>query len=98
MDERAFSGFHLSMCLTCADVPLQSIEQDVDSIRDEYIKLKEKILKKLEGIPDPDKVKFLRVELNLINQKLGSLEGFASSHTERQDALLLRNMTSLHRL
>ncbi|KAJ8279888.1 hypothetical protein COCON_G00069540 [Conger conger] len=73
---------------------LDSIEQDVDSIRDDYLKLKEKILKKLEGIPDPDKVKYLRMELNLINQKLGSLEGFSSSHTER----MKKQMTLLQAL
>ncbi|KAJ8395424.1 hypothetical protein AAFF_G00031580 [Aldrovandia affinis] len=67
---------------------LESIDQDVDSIRDEYIKLKEKILRELEGMTDEDKSRFLRLELNLINQKLGSLEGYSSSYTQRVKTLM----------
>ncbi|XP_064189944.1 desmoplakin-B isoform X2 [Anguilla rostrata] len=76
---------------------LERIEQEVDLIRDEYLKLKEKILKSLEGMSDSDKVKFLRLELNHINLKLGALEGYSSSHTERmkkQMALLQALMLS----
>lgn len=52
-------------------------------IRDEYVRLREKILIQLEGMKDTDKAKFLRSELNLINQKIGSLEGFSSAYIER---------------
>ncbi|KAJ8276853.1 hypothetical protein GJAV_G00068640 [Gymnothorax javanicus] len=78
-------------------IQLERIEQDVDSIRDDYLKLKEKILKKLEGIHDLDKVKYLRLELNYINQKLGNLEGLSSAHTEsmkKQIALVQAMMQS----
>ncbi|KAJ8376859.1 hypothetical protein SKAU_G00074390 [Synaphobranchus kaupii] len=76
---------------------LESIEQDVDSIRDDFLEQKEKILVHLDGITDTDKVKFLRLELSLINEKLGSLQGHSSSYTERmkkQMALLQALMQS----
>ncbi|XP_061086337.1 desmoplakin-A-like [Conger conger] len=58
-----------------------------DTIRDEYMGLREKILIQLDGMKDTDKAKFLRSELNLINQKIESLEGFSSSYIERLKAL-----------
>ncbi|KAG9333836.1 hypothetical protein JZ751_010053 [Albula glossodonta] len=66
---------------------LEGVHRDVDAIRDEYLKLKEKILRQLEGMSDADKAKFLRSELTVINQKLGSLEGFSSSYIQRLKAL-----------
>ncbi|KAI1889212.1 hypothetical protein AGOR_G00176790 [Albula goreensis] len=76
--------------LACSQrlLQLESIEQDADSIRDEYLKLKERILRQLEGMTDADKVKFLRMELNLINEKLGSLEGYSSAYVERMKRLM----------
>ncbi|XP_036374572.1 desmoplakin-like isoform X2 [Megalops cyprinoides] len=68
-------------------VLLEVIHQDIDVIRDEYLRLKERILRQLEGMTDADKAKFLRSELTLINQKLGSLEGSASIYIQRLKAL-----------
>ncbi|XP_048863280.1 desmoplakin-like [Brienomyrus brachyistius] len=68
-------------------VQLETLYRDVGTIRDEYLRLKEKILKQLEGITDSDKAKFLQTELTAINQKLGSLEGFSTAYLDRLKAL-----------
>ncbi|XP_035285601.1 desmoplakin isoform X2 [Anguilla anguilla] len=66
---------------------LEQIHQNIDSIRDEHVRLREKILIQLEGMKDMDKAKFLRTELNLINQKIGSLEGFSTNYIQRLKSL-----------
>ncbi|XP_076000743.1 desmoplakin-A isoform X2 [Genypterus blacodes] len=74
---------------------LQIVHQDLDSIHDEYLRLRERILKQLEGIPaDSEQAKFLRSELEIINQKLGGLQGLSSAYHQRLSALnaLLQNL------
>ncbi|GAA6234013.1 desmoplakin isoform X2 [Lates japonicus] len=67
---------------------LQTVHQDLDSIHDEYLCLREKIIKQLEGIPaDSEQAKFLRSELEIINQKLGGLQGLYSAYLQRLSAL-----------
>ncbi|XP_057713577.1 desmoplakin-A-like isoform X2 [Corythoichthys intestinalis] len=67
---------------------LQIVHQDLDSIHDEYLRLREKILKQLEGIPpDSEQAKFLRSELEIISQKLGGLQGLYSAYIQRLSAL-----------
>ncbi|XP_070830129.1 desmoplakin-A isoform X3 [Chaetodon trifascialis] len=67
---------------------LQAVHQDLDSIHDEYLRLREKIIKQLEGIPpDSEQAKFLHSELEIINQKLGGLQGLYSAYTHRLSAL-----------
>ncbi|XP_061111873.1 desmoplakin-A-like [Conger conger] len=66
-------------------VQLEGINQDLDTIREEYVKLREKI--QLDGMKDTDMAEFLRSELDLINQKIVSLEGISSSYIERLKAL-----------
>ncbi|MBN3315832.1 DESP protein, partial [Atractosteus spatula] len=66
---------------------LEAVQGEVDSIYDAYIKLKETILRQLQGLNDPDKEKFLQAELAFINQKLGSMRSFSSSYLERLKAL-----------
>ncbi|KAJ8336836.1 hypothetical protein SKAU_G00380560 [Synaphobranchus kaupii] len=66
---------------------MESTHRDVDLIHDEYVRLREKIMIQLQGMKDMDKAKFLRSELDLINQKIGSLEGFSSSYVRRLKAL-----------
>nr|XP_023671389.1 desmoplakin-like isoform X1 [Paramormyrops kingsleyae] len=68
-------------------VMIEGIQRDINAIRDEHIRMKEKILRLLEGMTDPDKAKFLQTELAVINQKLGSLEGFSTSYLQRLKAL-----------
>ncbi|XP_034744791.1 desmoplakin-like isoform X2 [Etheostoma cragini] len=66
---------------------LQTVHQDLDSIHDEYLRLREKILKQLEGIPaDSEHAKFLRSELEIINQKLGGLQGLYPAYLQRLSA------------
>ncbi|XP_029970136.1 desmoplakin-A isoform X2 [Salarias fasciatus] len=67
---------------------LQDVHQDLDSIHDEYLRLREKIIKQLEGIPpDSEQARFLRAELEIINQKLGGLQGLYSAYIQRLSAL-----------
>ncbi|KAM9844912.1 LOW QUALITY PROTEIN: desmoplakin-A-like [Aulostomus maculatus] len=67
---------------------LQTVNQDLDSIYDEYLRLRESIVKQLEGLPaDSDQAKFLRSELGWINQKLGGLQGLYSAYLQRLSAL-----------
>ncbi|CAB1430623.1 unnamed protein product [Pleuronectes platessa] len=54
---------------------------------EEYLRLKEHILKELEGMSDSDKAQFLRSEVTIINQRLGSLESSHSSYLQRLRAL-----------
>uniref|UniRef100_A0A7N8XD95 Desmoplakin a n=1 Tax=Mastacembelus armatus TaxID=205130 RepID=A0A7N8XD95_9TELE len=74
---------------------LQTVHQDLDSIHDEYLHLRERIIKQLEGVPaDSEQAKFLRSELEIINQKLGGLQGLYSAYFQRLSALkvLLQNI------
>lgn len=67
---------------------LQLVHQDLDSIHDEYLRLRESIIKQLEGIPkDSEQAKFLRAELEFINHKLGGLQGLYSAYLQRLTAL-----------
>ncbi|XP_074507517.1 desmoplakin-A isoform X2 [Sebastes fasciatus] len=67
---------------------LESVNQDLDSIHDEYLRLRAKILKQLAGIPaDSEQAKFLRSELEIINQKLGGLQGLYPAYHQRLSAL-----------
>lgn len=60
------------------------MNQDLDSIHDEYLQLRAKILKQLAGIPaDSEQAKFLRSELEIINQKLGGLQGLYPAYHQR---------------
>ncbi|XP_039999051.1 desmoplakin isoform X1 [Xiphias gladius] len=67
---------------------LQNVDQDLDSIHDEYLRLRENIIKQMEGISaDSEQARFLRSELEIINQKLGGLQGLYSAYLQRLLAL-----------
>ncbi|XP_053486011.1 desmoplakin-A isoform X2 [Ictalurus furcatus] len=72
---------------------LQGVHHDLGSIRDEYLHLRELVTKQ-EATADPEQAKFLRAELELINQKLSSLQSFSNSYIQRLNALraLLQNL------
>ncbi|XP_034159712.1 desmoplakin-A isoform X3 [Pangasianodon hypophthalmus] len=72
---------------------LQGVHHDLGSIRDEYLRLRELVMKQ-EATADPEQAKFLRAELDLINQKLSSLHSFSNSYLQRLTALraLLQNL------
>uniref|UniRef100_A0A3P8TLQ1 Desmoplakin b n=1 Tax=Amphiprion percula TaxID=161767 RepID=A0A3P8TLQ1_AMPPE len=53
----------------------------------EYLSLRERILRELEGMNDSDKAQFLRSEIGVINQRLGSLECSSSAYVQRLRAL-----------
>lgn len=61
----------------------QTVQRDVDSMRVEYLLLKERILNELESVNDSDKAQFLRSEIGVINQRLGSLESSSSAYVQR---------------
>lgn len=64
-------------------VSLQTVQRDVQSMHDEYLRLKEQILMELEGMNDSDKAQFLRSEIGVIDQRLGSLESSSSAYLQR---------------
>uniref|UniRef100_A0A3Q4IEP8 Desmoplakin b n=1 Tax=Neolamprologus brichardi TaxID=32507 RepID=A0A3Q4IEP8_NEOBR len=66
---------------------LETVQSDVDSMRAEYLLLKERILNELESVNDSDKAQFLRSEIGVINQRLGSLESSSSAYVQRLRAL-----------
>lgn len=59
------------------------MQRDVDSMREEYLRLRERILKELEDMNDQDKAQVLRSEVGIINQRLGSLESSSSAYLQR---------------
>eukprot|EP00066_Takifugu_rubripes_P027868 XP_011617134.1 PREDICTED: desmoplakin isoform X2 [Takifugu rubripes] len=74
---------------------LQSLHEELDSIYDEYLQIREKIKKKLDGLPpDSEQAKFLQTELEIINQKLGLLQSLNQIYFQRLSALksLLQNL------
>ncbi|KAM9322725.1 desmoplakin-A isoform 1-T1 [Pholidichthys leucotaenia] len=67
---------------------LQDVHQDLDSIHDELLRIREKISKQLQELPpDSGEAKFLRSELEIVNQKLGGLQSLYTAYTERLSAL-----------
>ncbi|XP_030015841.1 desmoplakin-A isoform X2 [Sphaeramia orbicularis] len=67
---------------------LQLAHQNLDSIHDEYLRIRESIIKQLEGLPaDSEHAKFLRSELDYINHSLGGLQGLYSVYLQRLSAL-----------
>nr|XP_023853771.1 desmoplakin [Salvelinus alpinus] len=66
---------------------LESVQRDVDSIREEYLRLKERVLKELENMTDSDKATFLHSQLGLINERLGSLDECSAAYLQRLRAL-----------
>ncbi|XP_041752215.1 desmoplakin isoform X2 [Coregonus clupeaformis] len=70
---------------------LEGIHHDLDGVRDEYLRLRENVLRQLEGTEaDSEQAKFLRKELDLLNQKLGDLQGLSSAYLQRLS--YLRNL------
>ncbi|XP_061884121.1 desmoplakin-B [Entelurus aequoreus] len=75
-------------------IQLEDLQHDVSLIREEYLKLREHIMKELESMSDSDKAAFLQSELGVINQRLDSLESSSSAYFQRLEALrdLLQSM------
>uniref|UniRef100_A0A8C7MNG6 Desmoplakin n=1 Tax=Oncorhynchus kisutch TaxID=8019 RepID=A0A8C7MNG6_ONCKI len=92
--EEAEAGLtqHIHICLgedgvhDCG-LRISQLERDVNSIREEYQRLNEHVLKELEGMTDSDKATFLRSQLSLINERLGSLDGCSTAYLQRLRAL-----------
>ncbi|KAF4088598.1 hypothetical protein AMELA_G00056630 [Ameiurus melas] len=74
---------------------VEGVHHNLGSIRDEYLHLREMVMKQ-EATADSEQAKFLRAELDLINQKLSSLDSFSKSYIQRLTALrsLLKNLVS----
>ncbi|KAG1926657.1 desmoplakin isoform X1 [Pimephales promelas] len=68
-------------------VLLKGVHHDLDTIQDEYLHLRERILRELEGSTNQEQTRYLRSELDIINQKLGSLQGFSGAYIQRLTAL-----------
>lgn len=62
----------------------QILHQELDSIHDDYLQIRERIKKKLDGLPpDSEQAKFLQTELEIINQKLGLLQSLNQVYFQR---------------
>ncbi|XP_067370020.1 desmoplakin-B-like isoform X1 [Channa argus] len=66
---------------------LGTVQHDINLIREQYVRLREQILKELVGMDDSDKAEFLRSELGFINQRLDSLDSTLSAYLQRLQAL-----------
>lgn len=75
--------FCIIIALLFWHIYLQAVLQDIDAIREDYLRLREHIMKELEDTSDPDKAQFLHSEMPLINHRLASLEGSSSAHLQR---------------
>ncbi|KAG7246663.1 hypothetical protein CRUP_013228 [Coryphaenoides rupestris] len=63
---------------------LQLASQDLDTLHDEYIRLRERIVRQLDGIPaDSEQAKYLRSQLDYINLKIGDLRGLNNAYFNR---------------
>uniref|UniRef100_A0A673H9F4 Desmoplakin-like n=1 Tax=Sinocyclocheilus rhinocerous TaxID=307959 RepID=A0A673H9F4_9TELE len=87
-------NIHERSVTSCLGMDIKVVHRDLDSIRDEYLRLREKILRELEGSTNAEQTRYLRSELDHINQKLGSLQGFSTAYIQRLTAVqaLLQNL------
>ncbi|XP_037105162.1 desmoplakin-like isoform X3 [Syngnathus acus] len=58
---------------------MESAQLDVQAMKEEYIRLRENIMKELESTNDSDKAQFLLSELEVITQRLSGLESNLST-------------------
>ncbi|KAM4740053.1 desmoplakin-B [Anableps anableps] len=68
-------------------IKLESVQDNVSSMRDEYTRLREQIFKEIEITNDLDKAQFLRNEIVVISQRLNNLESSSSAYVLRLRAL-----------
>lgn len=73
----------MCVCVCVCAVSTQTVLRDIDSMREEFLTLREQTQRELEETSDLDKAQFLRCELGVINQKLGSLESSSSAYLQR---------------
>ncbi|PWA25321.1 hypothetical protein CCH79_00005348 [Gambusia affinis] len=67
---------------------IHGVNQDLDSIYNDYLHLREMITKQLTGLPaDSEQAKFLRSELEIVNHKLGELQHLHKIYLDRLNAL-----------
>uniref|UniRef100_A0A673VRI2 Desmoplakin n=1 Tax=Salmo trutta TaxID=8032 RepID=A0A673VRI2_SALTR len=87
-----FGFVHVTKCVCFP----QSIQRDVDSIREEYLRLKERVLKELENMTDSDKATFLHSQLGLINERLGSLDELRALRALLQSVSRAEDIIKVH--
>uniref|UniRef100_A0A6Q2Z361 Desmoplakin b n=1 Tax=Esox lucius TaxID=8010 RepID=A0A6Q2Z361_ESOLU len=76
-------------------VKLEGIHHELDVLSDEYLRLRKRVLRQLEGTAvDSKQATFLTKELDNLNQKLGDLPGLSSAYIQRLSYLknLLQNL------
>lgn len=57
--------------------------KDVESLRGEFQRLKERTLAEVEGMKDTDKAQFLQSQLKVINQRLDRLGSHSATYLLR---------------
>ncbi|XP_030626514.1 LOW QUALITY PROTEIN: desmoplakin-B [Chanos chanos] len=65
----------------------QAVHRDIISIREQFVSLRERVLRELEGMTDVDKAQFLRSQLDIIDKKLSHLDTCATAYSQRLKAV-----------
>ncbi|XP_072535471.1 desmoplakin-B isoform X2 [Salminus brasiliensis] len=65
----------------------QAVQKDVETLRAQFLKLKEQVQGELEDMTDTDKAQFLRSQLDLINQRLDRLGSHTNTYLLRSKSI-----------
>lgn len=57
--------------------------KDVESLKEEFQRLKEQVLREIEGMKDKDKAEFLHSQVDLISQRLDRLGSHSTAYLLR---------------
>ncbi|XP_073712567.1 desmoplakin-B [Misgurnus anguillicaudatus] len=65
----------------------QAFQKDLASLRGEFVRLKDDVQDELKDADNTDKAKYLRSQLDIINQRLLHLETYNATHLQRLNSL-----------
>ncbi len=66
---------------------MQVFQQDVQTVKAEFQSLSNSVQTELKDATDSDKARYLRAQLDLINQRLVHLENYTTAHLQRYTTL-----------
>uniref|UniRef100_A0A8C2GF29 Desmoplakin b n=1 Tax=Cyprinus carpio TaxID=7962 RepID=A0A8C2GF29_CYPCA len=67
----------------------QVFQKDVQTLKAEFQRLRDSVQTELKDATDSDKARYLRAQLDLINQRLVHLENYTTAHLQRLNSLKL---------
>ncbi|KAK2883789.1 hypothetical protein Q8A67_017426 [Cirrhinus molitorella] len=65
----------------------QAFQKDVQTLKAEFQSLRDSVQNELKDATDTDKAKYLRGQLDIINQRLVNLENYTTTHLQRLNSL-----------